>query len=67
MLWFASGVGGLEIFFIFVVWCLFIGTQKSLRDDKQAYDRLDLGFRKFTYTDLKKATKSFTKEIGRGV
>ena len=66
MLWFASGVGGLEIFFIFVVWCLFIRTQKSLRVDKQAYDRLDIGFRKFTYTELKKATKSFTEEIGRG-
>nr|POE60360.1 putative receptor protein kinase zmpk1 [Quercus suber] len=41
-------------------------TQKSLRVDKQACDRLDIGFRKFTYTELKKATKSFTEEIGRG-
>ena len=66
MLWFASGVGGLEIFSIIVVWCLFIKTQKSLRFHKQAYDRAAIGFRKFTYTELKKATKSFTEEIGRG-
>ena len=30
MLWFVGGVGGLEIFSIIVVWCLFIKTQKSL-------------------------------------
>uniref|UniRef100_A0A7N2KRN6 Receptor-like serine/threonine-protein kinase n=1 Tax=Quercus lobata TaxID=97700 RepID=A0A7N2KRN6_QUELO len=66
MLWFVGGVGGLEIFSIIVVWCLFIKTQKSLCVYKQAYDRAAIGFRKFTYTELKKATKSFTEEIGRG-
>ena len=66
MFWFASGVGGLEIFSIIVVWCLIIKTQKSLRVYKQADDRAAIGFRKFTYTELKKATKSFTEEIGRG-
>ncbi|KAM3710320.1 hypothetical protein ACJW31_01G020300 [Castanea mollissima] len=66
MLWFVSGVAGLEIFSIIVVWCLFIKTQKSLRVYKQAYDRAAIAFRKFTYTELKKATKSFTEEIGRG-
>uniref|UniRef100_A0A7N2KRT9 Receptor-like serine/threonine-protein kinase n=1 Tax=Quercus lobata TaxID=97700 RepID=A0A7N2KRT9_QUELO len=33
---------------------------------KQAYDRAAIGFRKFTYTELKKATESFSEEIGRG-
>ncbi|KAM4129406.1 hypothetical protein ACJW30_01G020600 [Castanea mollissima] len=66
MLWFAYGVGGLEIISFFLVWCLFIKTQKSLGVDKQAYDRAAIRFRKFTYTELKKATKSFSEEIGRG-
>ncbi|XP_050266296.1 putative receptor protein kinase ZmPK1 [Quercus robur] len=66
MLWFASGVGALEIISFFVVWCLYIKTQKSLGVDKQGHDHAAIGFRKFTYTELKKATKSFTEEIGRG-
>ena len=66
MLWFASGVGGLEIISIFVVWFLFIRTQKSLVLDKQGYDRAAIRFRKFTYAELKKATRNFTEEIGRG-
>ena len=66
MLWFASGVVALEIISFFVVWCLFIKTQKSLGVDKQGHDHAAIGFRKFTYTELKKATKSFTEEIGRG-
>ncbi|XP_030956002.1 putative receptor protein kinase ZmPK1 [Quercus lobata] len=66
MLWFACGVGGLEIISLFLVWCLFIKIEKSLGVDKQAYDRAAIGFRKFTYTELKKATKNFSEEIGRG-
>nr|XP_023910563.1 putative receptor protein kinase ZmPK1 [Quercus suber] len=66
MLWFACGVGGLEIISFFLVWCLFIKIEKSLGVDKQAYDRAAIRFRKFTYTELKKATKSFSEEIGRG-
>ncbi|KAK4599306.1 hypothetical protein RGQ29_009393 [Quercus rubra] len=65
MLWLASGVGALEIISFFVVWSLFIKTQKSLGVDKQGHDHAAIGFRKFTYTELKKATKSFTEEIGR--
>ena len=66
MLWFASGVGALEIISFLVVWCLFIKTQKSLGVEKQGHDHAAIGFRKFTYTELKKATKNFTEEIGRG-
>uniref|UniRef100_A0A7N2N795 Receptor-like serine/threonine-protein kinase n=1 Tax=Quercus lobata TaxID=97700 RepID=A0A7N2N795_QUELO len=66
MLWFACGVGGLEIISFFLVWCLFIKIEKSLGVDKQAYDRAAIGFRKFTYTELKKATENFSEEIGRG-
>ena len=66
MLWFACGVGGLELICIFVVWCLLIRTQKSFGADKQGYGLAATGFRKFSYAELKKATKGFTEEIGKG-
>ncbi|KAG2663583.1 hypothetical protein I3760_16G038600 [Carya illinoinensis] len=66
MLWFVCGLGGLEIVSIFLVWCLFIRTPKSSSADKQGYLLAITGFRKFTYSELKKATKGFTEEIGRG-
>nr|POF12525.1 putative receptor protein kinase zmpk1 [Quercus suber] len=66
MLWFACGVGGLEVICIFVVWCLLIKTRKSSGADNQGYALAATGFRKFTYAELKKATKGFTEEIGIG-
>ncbi|KAK7838292.1 putative receptor protein kinase zmpk1 [Quercus suber] len=66
MLWFACGVGGLEVICIFVVWCLLIRTRKSSGADKQGYVIAATGFKKFTYAELKRATKGFTEEIGRG-
>ena len=66
MLWFAIRVGGLEIICIFVVWCPLTRTQKILDVDKQGYVIAAIGFRKFTYAELKKATQGFAKEIGRG-
>lgn len=67
MLWFACGVGGLEIICIFLVWYLLIRThQSSGAADKQGYHLAGVGFRKYTYAELKKATKGFSEEIGRG-
>ncbi|KAG7941389.1 hypothetical protein I3843_16G039800 [Carya illinoinensis] len=66
MLWFVCGLGGLEIVIIFLVWFLFIRTPKSSSADKQGYLLAITGFRKFTYSELKRATKGFTEEIGRG-
>ncbi|KAL4649555.1 hypothetical protein ACB092_01G021900 [Castanea dentata] len=67
MLWFAGGVGGLEIICIFVVWCLLTRTRKRLGvHDKQGHAIAVIRLRKFTYSELKKATKGFAKEIGRG-
>ncbi|XP_030931774.1 putative receptor protein kinase ZmPK1 [Quercus lobata] len=66
MLWFACGVGGLEIICIFVVWFLLIKTRKKSSADKEGYVLATTGFRYFTYAELKKATKGFTEEIGRG-
>ncbi|KAF5468186.1 hypothetical protein F2P56_012361 [Juglans regia] len=66
MLWFACGVGGLEIICIFLIWCLLSRTQQASSVDKQGYLVAVTGFRRFTYAELKKATKDFNEEIGRG-
>ncbi|KAG2663568.1 hypothetical protein I3760_16G037200 [Carya illinoinensis] len=66
MLWFVCGLGGLEIVGIFLVWCRLMRTSKNSTADKQGYLPAITGFRKFTYSELKKATKGFTEEIGRG-
>nr|POE84943.1 putative receptor protein kinase zmpk1 [Quercus suber] len=58
--------GGLEIICIFVLWFLLIKTQKNSSADKDCYVLATTGFRYFTYAELKKATKGFTEEIGRG-
>ena len=66
LLWFACGVGGLELTCIFVVCCLLIKTRKSSDASNQGYGLVATRFRKFTYAELKKATNGFTEEIGRG-
>ena len=65
MLWFASGVAGLEVLCIFVVWCLLNETRKRSGAYKQGYALCANRFRNFTHAELKKATKCFTEEIGR--
>nr|KYP76668.1 Putative receptor protein kinase ZmPK1 [Cajanus cajan] len=63
MLWFASGLGGIEVVCIFLVWCFLFRNNA----DKQGYVlAAETGFRKFSYSELKKATKGFSEEIGRG-
>ncbi|XP_040996697.1 putative receptor protein kinase ZmPK1 [Juglans microcarpa x Juglans regia] len=66
MLWFSCGVGGFEIICIFLVWCLLSRTHQGSAADKQGYLFAVTGFRRFTYAELKKATKGFKEEIGRG-
>ncbi|XP_027336171.1 putative receptor protein kinase ZmPK1 [Abrus precatorius] len=66
MLWFAVGLGVVEIMCIFLVWCfLFRNNEHSA--DKQGYVlAAATGFRRFSYSELKQATKGFSLEIGRG-
>ncbi|KAK7255934.1 hypothetical protein RIF29_29363 [Crotalaria pallida] len=66
-LWFAASIGALEMVCIFLVWCFIIRThQKSNADYQHGYQLTLTGFRKFSYSELKKATKGFSQEIGRG-
>ncbi|EXB89238.1 Putative receptor protein kinase ZmPK1 [Morus notabilis] len=67
LLCFASGVGGLEVIVIFMVWFFVIRShEKSGAGNMQGYMLAATGFRKFSYAELKKATRGFSEEIGRG-
>ncbi|KAI4313265.1 hypothetical protein L6164_026256 [Bauhinia variegata] len=66
MLWFASGIGGLEILCILLVWFFLYRNKWQSRVDTQDYVPAASRFRKFSYSELKKATKGFNQEIGRG-
>ncbi|KAF7830586.1 putative receptor protein kinase ZmPK1 [Senna tora] len=67
LLWFACGIGGLEITAIFLVWFfLFRSSRESDKGDLRQQLVSATGFQRFGYSELKKATKGFSDEIGRG-
>lgn len=66
VLWFAWTIGAIEFFCIFLVWCFLIRTHQNTGAVKLGYLQIATGFRKFTYAELKKATRGFREEIGRG-
>ncbi|KAG5543606.1 hypothetical protein RHGRI_016376 [Rhododendron griersonianum] len=66
MVWFASAFGGFEIICICFVWLLLYKTQQRSSENTQSYLQVVSGFKKFTYAELKKATRNFREEIGRG-
>ncbi|XP_027077252.1 putative receptor protein kinase ZmPK1 [Coffea arabica] len=62
-LWCTLGVGSFEI--ICALAYLF-KTRKHSDSRIQGYLQVATGFRKFSYAELKKASRNFTEEIGRG-
>jgi len=65
-LWFATAIGAFETVFIFSVWCSLFRSRQKTYADQHGYHLAELGFRKYSYLELKKATKGFSQEIGRG-
>ncbi|KAK7255936.1 hypothetical protein RIF29_29365 [Crotalaria pallida] len=66
-LWLAIALGAFEVVCIFVVWCFIAWTrQMSSSAEQHGYHLTTVGFRKFSYSELKRATKGFSQEIGRG-
>ncbi|MBA0823176.1 hypothetical protein Goarm_019923 [Gossypium armourianum] len=65
-LWSARAIGIVEVLsiFFFVLWLLIRTRQNS--GPVQGYFLATSSTRRFSYAELKKATKSFTEEIGRG-
>ncbi|KAK2440658.1 putative receptor protein kinase ZmPK1 [Trifolium repens] len=66
MLWFAGGLGGVELLGFFLVWFFLFRSSKNSGEDNHDYVLAATGFRKFSYYELKQATKGFSQEIGRG-
>ncbi|KDP41675.1 hypothetical protein JCGZ_16082 [Jatropha curcas] len=66
MLWVTCGLGGIEMISIFLIWCFLLKSQKDSYEDTQSYHPAATVFKRFTYSELKKATRNFGKEIGRG-
>ncbi|KAK3440781.1 hypothetical protein EUGRSUZ_B01047 [Eucalyptus grandis] len=66
MLWFACVVGGIEIVVVFLVWFFLIKNQQDVTSVHQSHLNAATGFKRFTYNELKKATRNFSKEIRRG-
>ncbi|CAJ1948207.1 unnamed protein product [Sphenostylis stenocarpa] len=65
MLWLVIAFGGIEVVCIFMVWCFLFRNDVTLR--KEGYVlAAATGFRKFSYSELKQASKGFSEEIGRG-
>ncbi|XP_015865987.3 putative receptor protein kinase ZmPK1 [Ziziphus jujuba] len=68
VLWFAVSLGGVEFICISLVFCfLFWNSSEDLDKDTQEYMlAATTRFQKFSYDELKKATRGFHEEIGRG-
>ncbi|KAI3666966.1 hypothetical protein L6452_42007 [Arctium lappa] len=63
MLVFGSMIGFIEIVCIVVFWYF---SSKRSSTTEQSYFPAATTFRKFTYSELKKASRNFSEEIGRG-
>jgi len=48
------------------IWCLLVWTNQKSNVDREGYHLLETGFRKFSFSELKKVTKGFSEEIRRG-
>ncbi|KAL5981881.1 hypothetical protein ACLOJK_015948 [Asimina triloba] len=68
LLWFASALGGVELVLILTGWCfIFANDDEDVNEIiKRGYLHAANVFKKFSYEELKKATKNFSEEIGRG-
>ncbi|TKY66095.1 putative receptor protein kinase ZmPK1 [Spatholobus suberectus] len=65
-LWVAIAIGAFESVCIFVVWVFTVRTRQKSSADQQGYHPEANRFTKFSYSELKEATKGFSQEIGRG-
>lgn len=63
MLWFTCAFGAFE--FISIAFFLY-RTRKPSGTTDQGYLQVATGFKRFTYDELKKASRNFSEEIGRG-
>ncbi|KAM1271778.1 hypothetical protein ACFX2I_032657 [Malus domestica] len=63
---FAFAIGALEVLFIASAWWLLFRRHSAAAPTEDGYHIISSQFRKFRYAELKKATKNFKEELGRG-
>ncbi|KAL3734887.1 hypothetical protein ACJRO7_024118 [Eucalyptus globulus] len=67
LLIFVGAIAGTEAIVVLTVWCFLHGTSREKgRPHIDGYHAGPTGFRRFTYDELKKATRNFSEEIGKG-
>ncbi|XP_058782013.1 putative receptor protein kinase ZmPK1 [Vicia villosa] len=67
MLWFATGLGVIEVLCFFMVGCFLFKNRKHSSVNNHGYVfAAEIGLRKYSYSELKQATKGFREEIGKG-
>ena len=66
MLWFACAIGGVEMICIVSVWCFLRKAHQNPIAYPEGYLLVATRFRRFTYTELKRAIQGVSEEIGRG-
>ncbi|GLU22080.1 hypothetical protein SLE2022_381780 [Rubroshorea leprosula] len=66
LLWFSAALGSVEFICIFLVWCILFRSKEGNKAVTEGYIQAATGFRRYTNSELKKATKNFTEEVGRG-
>ncbi|KAI9074544.1 hypothetical protein K1719_043488 [Acacia pycnantha] len=64
LLWEVVAIGGFELACIVLLWCLTL--KKSSKEQNDHHLTGGTGFRKYSYSELKEATKGFREEVGRG-
>ncbi|XXG84894.1 hypothetical protein AAC387_Pa11g0102 [Persea americana] len=65
ILWFVVAIGGVELICIAMGWWYMYKNKGSSAEEK-GYVIAATGFKRFSYEELKKATRNFSEEIGRG-
>ncbi|WCJ38211.1 G-type lectin S-receptor-like serine/threonine-protein kinase At5g24080 [Euphorbia peplus] len=67
IVWFAIVLGAIEIIAILIVFSLLRSFHHSSNEPAYGYHHVGItGLKRFTYSELKAATKNFSVEIGRG-
>ncbi|KAI3440375.1 Receptor-like serine/threonine-protein kinase, partial [Psidium guajava] len=67
LLIFVGAIAGMEAIVVLMVWCFLYGTRPEKGGAHiDGYHPGPTGFRRFAYDELKKATRNFSEEIGRG-
>ncbi|OAY46806.1 putative receptor protein kinase ZmPK1 [Manihot esculenta] len=66
LLGFVIAIGIVEILSMVLVWLYFIKSRQMIAATSEEYFLAATGFRRFSYSELKEATRNFIEEIGRG-